>query len=263
MNASRCRTSLLLSSEANFYTEGKSRSTGFIFHVPAQNILAASGNDLNCGKTKGLLSGPWIPRVMRFESLLRAGVDSPTNCKKTSENKRDVMGSYWNEIVVQPEVSGGSICSITGGFVLENSPDTSKWSNYSQTFYEFAKERGLAVVRFWEKELFPLLKPLLSDDLLKELETYERTQEFRSAPTNPPSKIREHIIRNIKLKTFPHSGHVGAFELIRENFSDYEVLRIIEGTTLTNPPAVNQIVMLQYIKDFFPRSVMFQVLSTL
>jgi len=145
-------TSLFRISDAEFYTQGGSRSTGFILNVPTNNILCAAGSDLDSGKAENYLAEHYYKIIENVERLLCMGVDSPDDCLsgKPSQKHKSLYQFSHNEIVIQPSISNGPSCSIDGAFVLENSPDFSDWKFQSQEFYNWAKDKGLTIVRFAE-----------------------------------------------------------------------------------------------------------------
>ena len=134
--------SLVRPSNAEFFNTSK-RSTGLIFKIFSENILAAARGCLGSGYAHDYLD-QWN---MQIEEALLSGVSSPENCMSASGTKR-CRCPVSNEIVIQPSIPNGPSCSITGAFVLENSPDFSDWKPQSQEFYNWSKDKGLAVIRF-------------------------------------------------------------------------------------------------------------------
>ena len=163
-------TSLVCPSDAEFYTSDGERSTGFILTVPAKNILVASGRDFDSGLAEDYLNcrdRKLQDVTHNVERFLTMGVDSPDDClaKILSKKYKYSYEFIHNEILIQPEVPGGSVCLITGAFVLENSSDPSTWQPQSREFYDWATKKGLSVVRFFNPNwLQDELSVLLKDD---------------------------------------------------------------------------------------------------
>ncbi len=155
--------SLVRPSNAEFFNTSE-RSTGLFFNIHSENILAVASGCLGSGYAHDYLKN--YDYALNFQKALLSGVSSPENCMSASGTARCGC-PISNEIVIQPSIPNGPSCSITGAFVLENSPDFSDWKLQSQEFYNWSKDRGLAVIRFWETVTVNTLKELNLEDLFQ------------------------------------------------------------------------------------------------